>query len=470
MKLNQIVKSVKLPAKASVFYLGASVAGKLVSVATTPFFTRALKSEEYGQFAEYMSIVGAVTLICSALTSGSAVYKGLRDYGENKRIYLAAVSRVNLLLSLLICILLFTFSSFLGIKRHLLLPLTIQILCDGITSLALCYSKFNYKYKTVTAVTVINAILPPVISISILLTLGGGYLVRVYSLLAVSVLTALFLIFKVWHSGKTKREDIKYIMKNSLPMLPHGLSNALAIQADKLILSAVMGTVALAKYSVVYSLGIAIQFTVAAIGSALTPWIIRRLDAGEEGRIRELVFPMFIGYCALSLCLIAIGPEALLILAPKDYLDAFPALAPISLSTPFLFISFVSNVGLVYSGKGWYSAIISLVCSVICVVLNFKLIDLYSYFGAGISTLVYHFLSAALSVFLLSKSKLGYMMYRRKMLVPCLISGTLGVLLFLLKDFIFARGVMLIFPGVMLLYCLFKAKELVMEKTGKIIS
>ena len=470
MNIKEIIKSVKLPAKASVFYLGSSIAGKLVSVAVTPFFTRLLSSEEYGEFAEYMSLVGGVTLICSALTSGSAVFKGLRDYKDKKQTYLSGIFQVNLAFSLIICALLFAFSSFLGIKRALMIPLTLQILCDGIVALALSNSKFNYDYKTVTALTVVGATLPSVISVAVIMIFGGGYLVRVYSLLLVSFFTALYSLRKLLKRGGVNRNDIKYIMKNSLPLLPHGISNALAIQADKLILCAIMGTAALAKYSVVYSLGVAIQFTVTAIGSALSPWIIRRLDLGDRAEIRGLIFPMLIGYCALSLCLIAVGPEVMLILAPSNYSDAFSALTPIALSTPFLFISFVCTVGIVYSARSWYSAIISLISSFVCVALNSILIGSLGYLGAGLATLAYHILSAVMGVVVLIKLGLGDILYTRKMLLPCLCSGGLGVLLFILRDNIFARGAVLIIPGTMLLYCLFKAKELVLEKRAKKLS
>ncbi len=467
MKIKDIKEKVKLPAVASAFYLAASFAGKAVSALTTPFFTRILSSEEYGEFAEYISLLGAITLICSVLTSGSTVYKGLRDHGSDRREYLNGILRVYMALSIVICILLFTFSRFLGVKRHLLLPLSVQILCDGISALALTNLRFDYKYKEATLITVFSAVMPPVISIPVIMTAGGGYLVRIYSLLFVSICTAVYSLIRIWKRSKAKSETIKYIMRSTLPMLPQGISNALAIQADKLILAAIMGTAALAKYSVVFSLGIAVQFTVTAIGSSLSPWIIRRLDAGEKGQIARLVHPMIIGYFALSLCLIAVGPEAMLILAPENYLDAIAALAPLALSTPFVFISFVSTVGIIYSGKSWYTAAISLGCSLIGVALNFALIGPLGYLGAGIASFVYHLASAAAGIFALKKAGLGELIYPQKILFTCLIGGVCGSALLLLRAVIWARVILLILPCGMLLYCAYKAWGLVIEKPLK---
>ena len=179
---------------------------------------------------------------------------------------------------------------------------------------------------------------------------------------------------------------------------------------------------------------------------------------------------MTLGYSALGLCLIAAAPEALAILAPSDYFEAFPALLPIALSTPFYFLSTVSTVGIVYSGKTKYSLCISAVSALTCVILNYTLIGKWSYLGAGLAFLICQAVSAALGIILLSRSGLSEMIDKRKTLIALLISLPFGIVISSLSGNIWARAAMLIVPAVMLLYCLFKAWPLVVEKGRKIVS
>lgn len=472
MKEKVKIGMIKLPARASVWYLAVSVITKGVSVLTTPFFTRLLDGEEYGQLALYMTLLGGGSVICSAFNSGSALFNGLRKNSDKKDEYLKAVLTISAASSLLFCLLLFAFTPFLEINRGLLLPLTIQLLCDGTVAVLLGSEKYYYRYKTVAALSLTTAVLPPIISIIILMSGDFGYSVRIYSLLFVSVIVALYALIKLlWVRGgkeeKSSRGLTKEVVKFSSPMLPHSVLTAVTSQADKLIITAIMGSVALGKYSVVFSLGIGLQFIVNAIGSALSPWIIRRLEAGEGGRVAELLSPMVLGYSALGLCLIAAAPEALAILAPPEYFDAFPALLPIALSTPFFFLSTVATVGIVHARRTSYSIIVSAVSGLSCIILNYTLIGKFGYFGAGLAFLICQAVGAVLSIALLIRTEERDMIDPRGVAISLLISAPFGVLIYMLRERLIWRALMLIIPAVMLLYCLKKAKGLVIEKTAK---
>ncbi len=463
---------IKLPARASLCYLAVSLITKGMSVLTMPFFTRLLDGEEYGQFALYMSLLGGGSVICSAFNSGSALYNGLRKNGDKKKEYLKATLAVSVATSLLFCLLLFAFLPFLELSRIFILPLTIQLSCDGIVAVLLGAEKYYYRYKTVGAGSLATPVLPPIISVIILMRGDFGYSVRIYSLLFVSVLAALFALIKLLRTRESEEKNssiglIKEVVKFSSPMLPHSVLTAVTNQADKLIITALLGATALGKYSVIFSLGIALQFIVNAIGSALSPWIIRRLEVGEGGRIAELISPMVLGYSALGLCLIAAAPEALAILAPPEYFEAFPALLPIALSTPFFFLSTVATVGIVHSGRTGYSMIISAVSGISCIILNYTLIGKFGYFGAGLAFLICQAVGAVLSIALLLRTEERDMIDPRGIAISLLISAPFGVLIYMLRERLIWRAVALIIPAVMLLYCLKKAKGLVIEKASK---
>ena len=469
LKIKEAIGGIKLPARASAWYLGASAVAKLTGVITTPIFTRLINKEDYGRFTLYMTLLGCATVVCSAFCSGSAIYKGLRDYKENEEKYLKSVLWTTLGFSTLICILLFAFSPFLDLNPWLLIPLSLQIFCDGICAIVITKARFYYKYKAATVISLITSLLSPAISALIIYFWNGGYTIRIYVMLFLSICVTSYSLFTLLKNrSKVDIKTLRYTIKSSLPLLPHTISTALSGQADKFIISGLMGAAALAKYSVVYSMGIALQFIVNAIGSALSPWIIRRLDRGDEKRISELILPMTLGYWALSLFLVALSPEALAILAPKDYFDAYSALIPIALSTPLYFVFSVVTVGLIHSGRGGYSALISVIGGGLSLILNYTLIGSYGYWGGGLAILIQQAIVTLIAALLLGRVRKKRLISLPKVLLPGVICAGLCAVIYMLRELLWARCLILLIPTVTLLYCLTAAKSQVIEKVDKI--
>ena len=396
------------------------------------------------------------------------MYKALKDNRDNIGGFLKSSLLVSWSFCLLVCLLLFAFSPFIAINRFLFVPLTIQVLCDSTVAISLSSARFEYRYKEVAAIGLITSLLPALISILLLWFFDLDFHVRIYAMLLISVCTATFSLIRILKmKGGLDGKIIKKFYKTSLPLVPHSVGNALSGQSDKLILSWVMGAAALAKYSVIHSLGVALQFAVGAIGSALCPWIIRRLDSGEKEKIADLSALLLSGFSALNLCIIAAAPEAMQILAPKEYLDALPALLPISFTPMFALISMITTVSLVHSERGRLSGVLTLLGSVIGVFLNFMLIPKFGYFGAGTALLLSQAFSVISGLIFLKKNELTNVINLPSAIKSLMVSAVVGLLMLLLKNNLSARVFLLIIPAVMLLNNLFSVKNLIFEKKAK---
>ena len=459
-------RTVRLPARAGAWYLVAGGIAKGMGVICTPFFTRLLGENDYGEFARYMSLLGGASLVLGAFTSGSGIYNGLVAQKNEKGAYLRSHLVVSVGATAAICILLLAFSPSLGIKSILLVPLGMQLICDGATAVMLSGDRFSYGYGRVCALTIVSAVAPPVLSIIWLKLLGGGYGVRIFFLLAVSLVIAVYSLLRLTRDGRNIA-PVGRALKESLPLLPQGISSAVSSQADKLILASMLGSSALAKYSVVYSIGVAVQFIVTAVGSSLSPWIIRRLRAREEERVSKLITPMAIGYSALILCVLALAPEGMRILAPGEYLEALPALMPIAITVPLYFISYAAGVGIHFSGRKSYPLIISTAAAIGSLILNYAFVGAIGYLGGGMALMITSLISAVLSVFLLKRSGQGNMISIRDVAGAIAISFPVGWAISTLYDRPILRLCMLVIPAVMLLYSLYLILPQVIEKGGK---
>ena len=464
MKVNELISKINLPARASMGYLGASLVGKAIGLLTTPFFTRLVSEDEYGILTLYMTVLGAISVICSAFSTGGAIYRGFSRFEDKQGDFLRSALVVSTGFTLLICTLFFTFWDHIGIPRAFLLPLLLQVLCDGIIAVSTARARYKYRYFEVMTVGILSSAIPAILSILILRRYGSAFGVRIYLLLFISLIIAAIQLFRVLRSpGKVEKKMLKYMLTAGIPLLPHTLSVALSGQADKLFVTRIMGASSLAKYSVVHSLGIALQFVVTSLGSALGPWIIRRLDRGERARICPVITILFALFSALSLGLCLVAPEAMRLLAPEKYLEAIPALFPIAISTPIFLISYVTTVSLVHTGHGRYTAVVSGMNLALCVILNYTLISTFGYLGAGLALLLSQLLSALLGYTFLRLAKLG------DIIAPMKIGGYLSftIIVGLATNLLYGqasiRWILMIIPAVWGIIQLIKCKDLVME-------
>ena len=76
--------SVRVPAKASAWYIGSSVLAKGISALVTPIFTRLLTPEEYGLYPLYLSWLSVFTILLSLELTGGVMYRGLQKFGNDK--------------------------------------------------------------------------------------------------------------------------------------------------------------------------------------------------------------------------------------------------------------------------------------------------------------------------------------------------------------------------------------------------
>lgn len=456
--------NLKLPARASVWYLGASLSAKAVGFLITPFFTRMISGQAYGELTLYLTLLGIATVSCSAVNTGSAFYKEIKNHEEQKGSFLRSALFVSLSFSIVICLLLFTFSHFLDLRVHLFIPLSLQIICDGIVAVALSSAKYSYRYKEVAFASLLSSVLPAVITLALLKVVGGRFRIRVYALLAISICLSVWALIKIFRvKGQANKEIAGSLIKTASPLIPHSISTALSSQGDKLIITYFMGAYALAKYAVTHSLGVALQFAVGAVGSALGPWMIRRLEAKELKRISALVGLLLSGFSALSLCIIALAPEAMKILAPREYFDALPALLPIVLTTPLSLISSVITVCLVHSGKGGSTLTVSLIGASASLIFNFMLIPRLGYLGAGLAMLLSQLASVLTGLYLLLRSKLGEVIRTSQIFKTVLPTAAIGFLLFILFERLALRVLLLTVPAVMLLNAFYNIKGLIVE-------
>ena len=452
----------RIPARASVWYIGTSIITKALGILMTPIFTRLLTGEEYGAYALYMSYLGIGSLICASLFSGSVIYKGLKEHEESDS-FITSVIGVNSIFCLLVCLFLFAFSGF-NIDFSILLFL--QLLSDTIIGIYTVKCRYSYDYQKVAGVTLLTATLSPILSILLIRGAGMGYHGRIYGLLIATLIMAVPLLFKMlWRSPRLfEKEASKYIIAHSIPLLPHAISGAVVAQADKLIISGILGAVALAKYSVAHSVGVGLLFVVSALGSALNPWIMRKLSQAKTETVGELIRLLTFMLCSATLLLIALTPELMRFLAPREYSEAIGAILPIALATIPSFAASVCTMGLVFSEKGGCASAASLISAAVNISANLIFVPLFDYTGAGISLMLANIALFGVSYLYLSKIAHADIIPIKSAASAFTVTAFWGILIALLYNQSWARMLLLIPPTVIGLGALLESRRYIFEK------
>lgn len=395
------VSEMKLPARASLYYLLSGFLGKALGFISTLFFTRLLTPSDYGEYALYMSWLGIGETCVSAFISGSTIYKGFSDFKDRTNDFTSTLLSSFLLLSSVFCLLLFAFYTFLGYIAPLFLCLFLQIIFDGILSVRLYEKKHLYKYRTVVITGVMESVISIAASFLLIKYLGLGFVGRIIGYLVPTVILGLIYIFK-GHFPKFDGEIFGYIIKKTLPLLPSTVALALSMQADKLIINSLLGSVATARYSVVHSVGVSGIFLVTALGSALHPWINRKLSNNGYEHVTEVTEPILSFFTSFSVFLVAIAPIAIRILAPDEYTAALPAFAPLAISIIPYFSANLNTVYLIHLGLEKDVSKITVTSGILGVFGSIILIRYLGYLGAGISSLLsslYTYIGGAFRLF-----------------------------------------------------------------------
>lgn len=458
-------RELRLPAKASVWYVGSAAVVKLVGVITTPIFTRVLSEVEYGSFTFYMSFAAIITSTLSTVFSPAIIYKGLEKFSERRGAYVRTVYITNFIVLSAICILLFAFHSFLDLKRYLILLLFLQIGCDLTATVYETRRRYEYDYMPVVRINLCKALISPILSLLLLFFADMGYFSRVFGQLFASLAVAIPLFKRLFYVPKDESFEglIGYSLRQSAPMLPLAVTSAVSGGADKIIMNKALGSAALAKYSVAYTLGISLSFITGALSSALTPWAIRKLSQGRADMVKKIGTVLLRGISGASVFVIALAPEALEILAPNRYSEAVGAVLPITLSILPSFLYTYSSIGLIHRSKAGITSVGALGGLLINLISNLFLIPRLGYVGGGIALLISSVAMAAVNIFFLSLHTPEGVIDRKSCSLTILLTAALGLLSVLLYEYVLPRILLLIIPLIMILRSLFEARRYITE-------
>ncbi len=404
-KLIKIYVNLPVQVKASMWFVASTVLLKGISFITVPIFTRLMTTEQYGIYSIYLTWCEIFTVIGTLSLESCAYIKALTKFDpkEKDEAQISLLELAFFVTSVLMIIILFggkEISSLVGLPKDILLLMVLQIYFVPAVNFWSMRSRFQYKYKSLVAVSVSMSVFNALIGILFVMNLDIEHQAygRVLSIVIVQVSYGLFLLYQLLKKTKlcVSLKYWRWGLKLHIPLLPHTLSLKVLAGADRIMINSMIGATSAALYSVSYSVAVIVNLVKTSIVDAMRPWIYTKLENKEIEDIKDVVNGILFLVSMLTLVFVAFAPEVIWIAAPSNYYEAIYCMPPVMISSFFTFLYNVFSIVEMYYEETKNIMFASIGAALLNVGLNYFFIQIFGYIAAAFTTLVcYIFLAIA---------------------------------------------------------------------------
>lgn len=386
--------------RASLGYTVGNVLIRGISFISLPIFAYLFTVSDYGVYNTFTAYSSMLFVVI-----GFALHSCLKnaniDYQNDINSFCSSLLILVFGNSILLLVVSLWFSkglsSILALEKPVLLPLIV------INSLFLFLSTYynsiisiKYEYKEYLAISLFYAISSVGISVVLILTVydSSRYMGRIVGTLISGGILSVYIVKKIFEKARPKVniQYWKYALKISIPIIPHGLSQLVLSQFDRLMINKTIGSIEAGLYSFAYNVGSIFQIIANSVDTAWAQWFFDQMEENNKKKIRKVanfyLLVMSIGACLL----VSIAPEIISLLGGKKYFDARRVSIPIVLAMYFSYLYFFPASIEYYYKKTQLIAIGTCGAAVLNVVLNMIFIPLYGFEAAAYTTVVCYFL------------------------------------------------------------------------------
>ena len=319
-KLIERYKSLPIPVKASFFFVFCGLFKDAVDIITTPIFTRLLTTEEFGLFGVYNSWYQILRIFVTLSLFSDIFNVGMARFGEDSERFTSSQQGLLTALFFLWCIIIIPvykkIISFTGLQIQLIFIMMVQTYFTSFYAIWFQKKKYVYSYKLLTAVTLIYTLIQPIVGIICIKINSFGYdngLMRIYTGVGVQILFGAIFLFIQFNNNRTLfvKEYWLFSLRNSIPLLPHYLSQVSLNQTDKLMINAFVGRSATAIYSVAHSAAFVIQVVTVYLNETFVPWMYEKLKRKKYDGINKAITGLVALISAVVFSLVLVAPEAM---------------------------------------------------------------------------------------------------------------------------------------------------------------
>ena len=395
-KLLNKYKNMGKEAKAGLWFVICNFLQKGINFIVVPIFTRLMSTEQYGLTTLYNTWVTIFLIFATLNISGNAYIRGLVEYEEKK--FTSIVQFISLVFSIFVVGIILLFKDWFLLISGLNLPILICMCFYLIFEIGLnlwsVKERFNYRYKKLVIVTLLNTILSTLFALIAVICFKDKGTAKILASTITMIIIAIPFYIKNFVDGKSffDKKIWKYVLLFSLPLIPHYLSNLILNNSDKIMINLFCGKADVAFYGVAYSIGSILLIFTDSVNTAMTPWRYNCLKENKYKNINNTSLKILILVAIMVIVVNLFAPEILRLYASKEYYEAVWVIPPIMLSIYFIFLyNLFSSVEFYYL-QTKFMMIASVLSAILNILLNYILIGKFGYIACAYTTLLCYIL------------------------------------------------------------------------------
>jgi O-antigen/teichoic acid export membrane protein len=286
------------------------------------------------------------------------------------------------------------FNTFVNMPIYLIGAMFLEILFAQIFAIWAARQRFDFKYRTLVAVTLFITVIASGVTIVSIYFASQKAFTRIFANAITCIVIHLFIfIYFVLKSKKIfNKEYWKFALSFNIPLVPHYLSQMILNQADRIMIANYCGVKYAGLYSVSYSFSMALMILIQSVHATFSPWIYGRLESRNYSDIKSITSLLIYFFALLTIAPVLIGPEIIHLLAPVDYFEAVYIIPSVGLSMFFIFLYGLFGSVPFYYGRTFFIAAGSTVVAISNILLNALFIPRFGYLAAGYTTLTCYIL------------------------------------------------------------------------------
>lgn len=375
-------------------YTVGNVLIKGINFLVLPIFSRLMTTDEFGVFNVFMSYDAILYIIVgfaihSSMKSAHYEFKGKTDQ------YVSSVSLIYLqnmfILLILVNCMAGILSPLMGFKRIVLNMLVFYSFGSAIITLYNERISLDYAYKKYLIVAFMNSLCNVSFSLILIFTAFrnerdiGRILGATTAVFGLSIILICTLYAKA--RPRFNKKYWSFALKYSLPIVPHGISQILLSQFDRIMIRNIVSDSAAGIYSLAGNIKLILTIITTSISSAWSTWFYSAIDQGKTHDIQKSATQLTALFTIFSVGLMAISPELIFVLGGSEYDSGKYVAIPMIIDAFILFLYNVIVPSEYYYQKTTYIMGGTMMAAIINIVTNYIFINQYGFIAAAYTTL-----------------------------------------------------------------------------------
>ncbi len=434
--------------KAGIGYTVGNMLVKGITFLTIPIFARLMSAENYGLFNTFNSYMAILTIFIG-LAIHASIKNARYDFDGKLGSYTTASVLLITISAAAFGIIAAVFGNQIGsiisYSALVIILMVVEGYGNSLMSLYNCVLAIDFRYKEYLGLSFFYSAGSIAASIILIKTIYSGedsYIGRILGSVIPLAIISVYIVVRSFAKAKPGFQETKkywkYGLAISLPLIPHGLSQILLNQCDRIMIKEMVGDGEAGLYSLAYNIATLYFVLITSADTAWTPWFYERMNKGEENSIKKNTAIYTVLMAAVCICIFIGGPFLVTVMGGEEYFEARTLIIPLVYSMFFSFLYTLPVAVEYYHKKTKLVASATVGSAVLNIILNYVCIKSFGFEAAAYTTAFCHIVYFLFHLFVAYKISGKFIFNMKNITVTSVVVTAVGTVSLIFLDEILA--------------------------------